>query len=63
MKVVNIKVYPKVFCEGKTQKIYFQYNIETAKELYIKIQPMEVYRVPHTQKYRIDEEKIPAMFW
>ena len=55
--MVNIKVYPKVFCEGKTQKIYFQYNIETAKELYIKIQPMEVYRVPHTQKYRIDEEE------
>ena len=55
--MVNVKVYPKVFCEGKTQKIYVQYNEESTKELYIKIQPMEIYKVAHTEEYRVDEEE------
>ena len=55
--MVNIKVYPKVFSEGKTQKVYVQYNTETARELYIKIQPMEIYAIPHTKLYRVDEEE------
>ena len=57
MKVMDIKVYPKVFCEGKTQKIYLENNLGQEKELYIKIQPMEIYEVKHTRKYRIDEEE------
>lgn len=57
MKTIGLKIFPKVFVANKTQKIYVQYNVETAKEVYIKIQPMEIYAIPHTKLYRIDEEE------
>ena len=57
MKTVNIEVFPKVFCAEKTQKVYVRYNAETAKELYVKIQPMEIYGLEHTKNYRVDEEE------
>lgn len=55
--MVNIKVTPKIFCEGKAQRVYVEYRGESGTELYVKIQPMEIYGVAHTPKYRVDEEE------
>lgn len=54
-----IYVYPKVFVAGKRQKVCVRFDTEDVDEqteLYIKIQPMEVYEIKHTKNYRIDEE-------
>ena len=59
MKKMNISVFPKVFRAGKKQKIYVKFpskEISSEQTITIKIQPMEIYGIAHTEKYRIDEE-------
>ena len=51
------KIYPKVFRCNKTQRVYLEIEgLEKDEEILIKIQPMEKYGIPHTERYRIDEE-------
>lgn len=50
---MEIKVYPRVFESFKKQKIYFELS-ENCEELFVKIQGMEKYTVPH-KDWRIDE--------
>ena len=51
-------LYPRVFRSNRTQQLCVHLS-ETADTvlLTIKIQPMEQYTVPHTPRYRIDEEE------
>lgn len=59
MRKTDTRVFPKVFKANKTQKIFFKCSrgmINAAQSVTIKIQPMEIYGVAHTEKYRIDEE-------
>ena len=56
---MNISVFPKVFCAEKKQKVYVKFPskaITREQSITIKIQPMEIYGIAHTEKYRIDEE-------
>ena len=52
---MNVQVFPRVFEAGKTQTVQVYCESETAP-LFIKIQPMEIYAIPHTSAYRVDEE-------
>lgn len=59
MKKMNTKVFPKVFSAQKKQKVYVRFSskaISSEQVISIKIQPMEIYGIKHTEKYRIDEE-------
>ena len=49
-----IELYPRVFIENKKQTVYFSLDSEGAVE--IKIQPMEVYYIPHSIPPRLMEE-------
>lgn len=52
-----LEIYPKVFLAGKTQKIYVRTEgISANEKVRIKVQPMEIYAVNHTERYRLDEE-------
>lgn len=51
---MKMEVYPKVFIAEKEQTVYVKTS--QSGELFIKIQPMEIYGIKHTPKYRIDEE-------
>lgn len=60
MKKIGLKIFPKVFVADKKQKIYVQCNskyVEEGTVPCIKIQPMEIYAIPHTKLYRVDEEE------
>ena len=51
------KFYPRVFRSNSTQTLFIELSEEIDLSLLkIKIQPMEKYSVPHTPRYRIDEE-------
>lgn len=51
-------VFPKVFLADKTQKIYVKCSgVCKDDKVMIKVQPMEVYAMQHTNLYRIDEEE------
>ena len=52
---MKVEVFPKVFQASKLQTIHIYCEGETAP-LAIKIQPMEIYAIPHTPAYRVDEE-------
>ena len=55
MKIKSI--YPRVFHANKTQRVYIELDEAlNGESISIKIQPMEKYTIPHTEKYRIDEE-------
>ena len=59
MKKINVSIFPKVFKAGERQKVYLKcpsLKNDTVGVVTIKIQPMEIYGIPHTEKYRIDEE-------
>ena len=67
MRNMNVKIYPKVFETGKTHTIFISAKLDKNQEtqgIFVKIQPMEAYGVPHSKIYRIDEEErydyIPA---
>ena len=67
MRNMNVKIYPKVFETGKTHTIFISAKLNKNQEtqgIFVKIQPMEAYGVPHSKIYRIDEEErydyIPA---
>ena len=55
----NVTVFPKVFETGKKHEIFISFNGENikAKDVSVKIQPMENYGILHTSNYRIDEEQ------
>ncbi len=51
------KIYPKVFHADKKQRVYLEIEgVTEGERITVKIQPMEKYTVPHTERYRIDEE-------
>jgi hypothetical protein len=57
----------KFFETGKTHTIFISAKLNKNQEtqgIFVKIQPMEAYGVPHSKIYRIDEEErydyIPA---
>ncbi len=52
MKVSEL--YPRVFIENKIQTVYIQLHVDANVE--IKIQPMEIYRIPHENPPSLDEE-------
>ncbi len=57
---MKIQVFPKVFVADKEQTVYVKImGDKTTKnaKVFIKIQPMERYAIPHTKLYRIDEEE------
>ena len=59
MKKIKAEVFPKVFVADKQQTVYVQItggDVEKSPKLFMKIQPMERYGIPHTKLYRIDEE-------
>lgn len=49
-------LFPKVYLTGRVERVLY-YGASDADEVKIKIQPMEVYSIPHTSKFRIDEEE------
>ena len=58
MSISVKEMYPNVFKSNCKQRIYFSFsgvNVES-DSFEIKIQPMESYSIPHTKRYRIDEE-------
>lgn len=58
MKKTVVEIYPRVFLADKTQKIYAKLNgVGSDDKVMIKVQPMEIYAVKHTETYRIDEEE------
>ena len=57
MKSVGYTLFPKVVKCRKSEKIYVKLGSgDSCAEVKIKIQPMEQYSIPHTEKFRIDEE-------
>ena len=57
MQKMVIDLFPKVFLADKKQKIYVKIDGACAQDsVMIKIQPMEIYAIKHTERYRIDEE-------
>jgi hypothetical protein len=56
MRNMNVKIYPKVFETGKTHTIFISAKLNKNQEtqgIFVKIQPMEAYGVPHSKIYRI----------
>ncbi len=56
----KVKIFPKVFQTGKKHDVFIKVKAckeQAEKAISIKIQPMEVYGIPHTANYRIDEEE------
>ena len=52
-----LEFFPKVFLEGRKQKMYAKVRgVGEQEKVLIKIQPMEIYEINHTPRYRIDEE-------
>ena len=58
MSISVKEMYPSVFVSNRKQRIYFEFSGvgEAPLPFEIKIQPMEAYSIPHTARYRIDEE-------
>ncbi len=54
---MKFQVHPKVIKSYSTERIYVEFNEEPTDSVVIKIQPMEQYGIPHTEKFRIDEEE------
>ncbi len=58
MKKKVLEIFPKVFLANKTQKLYAKLDGVCEKDkVMIKVQPMEIYAVKHTELYRVDEEE------
>lgn len=58
MEKTVLEIFPRVFLADKTQKLYAKIDGVCAKDkVMIKVQPMEIYAVKHTEIYRIDEEE------
>ena len=58
MKNQVLEIYPRVFLADQTQKVYVKLDgVCTSDRVIIKIQPMEIYAVKHTDIYRVDEEE------
>ena len=53
---MKFQVHPKVIKSYSTERIYVEFSEEPTDSVAIKIQPMEQYGIPHTAKFRIDEE-------
>ena len=55
---MDFRVFPKVFKSFERQKIYLQLSesVPCEAQIFVKVQPMESYKIEHTPRYRIDEE-------
>ena len=58
MDISVIDIFPKVFKSNSKERVYvsFSESVKKSGTPEIKIQPMEAYSIPHTSRYRIDEE-------
>lgn len=55
---MNVKVYPKVYKTNETQVVNVRFSSAVEGDVFVKVQPMEKYLLPHTPVvYRIDEEE------
>ena len=58
MQNTKLKVFPKVFKNGK-QDLFISVKPckgQDERAIFVKIQPMEAYGIQHSANYRIDEE-------